>query len=64
MFDSQKELLDKMRLGEATFLELKEVRFAGGKVRGPGRDELADELAAFANGRGGGVSARRCGQAT
>ena len=53
MFDSQKELLDKIRLGEATFLELKEVRFAGGKVKGPGRDELADELAAFANGRGG-----------
>ena len=53
MFDSQKELLDKIRLGEATFLELKEVRFAGGKVRGPGRGELADELAAFANGRGG-----------
>ena len=53
MFDSRKELLDRIRLGEATFLELKEVRFAGGKVRGPGRDELADELAAFANGRGG-----------
>ena len=53
MFDSQKELLDKIRLGEATFLELKEVRFTGGRVRGPGRDELADELAALANGRGG-----------
>ncbi len=53
MFDSRKELLDKIRLGEATFLELKEVRFSGRKVRGPGRDELADELAAFANSRGG-----------
>ena len=53
MFDSRKELLDRIRLGEASFLELKEVRFAGGRVRGPGRDELADELAAFANGRGG-----------
>ena len=53
MFDSRKELLDRIRLGEATSLELKEVRFAGGKIRGPGRDELADELAAFANGRGG-----------
>ena len=53
MFDSRKELLDRIRLGEATFLELKEVRFADGKVKGPGRDELADELAAFANGRGG-----------
>ena len=53
MFDSPKELLDRIRLGEGAFLELKEVRFAGGKVRGPGRDDLADELAAFANGRGG-----------
>lgn len=53
MFESKRELLDKIRLGENTFLELKEVRFAGGKIRGPGRDELADELAAFANSHGG-----------
>ena len=53
MFDSQKELLDKIRLGEATFLELKEVRFAGEKIRAPARDALADELAAFANSHGG-----------
>ncbi len=53
MFDSRKELLDKIRLGEDTFLECKEVRFAGEKIRGPRRDTLADELAAFANSRGG-----------
>ncbi len=53
MFDSQKELLDKIRLGESTFLECKEVRFAGGKVSQPHRDALADGLAAFANSRGG-----------
>ncbi len=53
MFDSVKELLDKIRLGEDTFLECKEVHFAGQKVSGPRRDSLADELAAFANGRGG-----------
>ena len=53
MFDSQKELLDKIRLGESTFLEYKEVRFAGGRVSQPRRDDLADELAAFANSRGG-----------
>ena len=53
MFDSRKELLDRIRLGEASFLELKEVRFAGDKIRGPHRDELADELAAFSNSRGG-----------
>ena len=53
MFDSKKELLDKIQLGESTFLECKEVRFAGGRVRSPHRDSLADELAAFANSRGG-----------
>lgn len=53
MLASRSELLDKIRLGEDSFLELKEVRFAGGKVRGPTQDALADELAAFANGSGG-----------
>jgi predicted HTH transcriptional regulator len=47
------ELLQKIRLGEDSYLELKEVRFAGGKVRGPSQDDLADELAAFANSAGG-----------
>jgi predicted HTH transcriptional regulator len=53
MFNSSKELLDKIRLGEDSFLELKEVRFAGDRVSAPHRDSLADELAAFANARGG-----------
>src|SRR5680860_626382 len=53
MFDSTKELLDKIRLGEDSFLELKEVRFAGERVNAPHRDSVADELAAFANARGG-----------
>jgi predicted HTH transcriptional regulator len=53
MFDSPKELLDKIRLGEDSFLELKEVRFAGERVVAPHRDSLADSLAAFANARGG-----------
>nr|VFK36822.1 MAG: Predicted transcriptional regulator, contains HTH domain [Candidatus Kentron sp. SD]VFK40627.1 MAG: Predicted transcriptional regulator, contains HTH domain [Candidatus Kentron sp. SD] len=53
MFDSPKELLDKIRLGEDSFFECKEVRFAGNKISGPDRRGLADELAAFANGRGG-----------
>ncbi len=53
MFDSSKELLDKIRLGEDSFLELKEVRFSGDRVSAPHRDGLADELAAFANTRGG-----------
>ncbi|MFA5509043.1 MAG: ATP-binding protein [Vulcanimicrobiota bacterium] len=60
---SVEKLLEKIRLGEDTFLELKEVRFAGDNVSAPGRKELADELAALANGRGGmcllGVSDQR-----
>jgi ATP-dependent DNA helicase RecG len=57
------ELLEKIRLGEDSLLALKEVRFTGQKVSAPHRDSLADELAAFANGRGGvcvlGVDDRR-----
>lgn len=53
MLGTRSELLEKIRLGEDTFLELKEVKFAGDKVRGPTQDGLADELAAFANSVGG-----------
>ncbi len=53
MFDSPKELIDKIRLGEDSLLELKEVRFAGKRVSAPRADAVADELAAFANSRGG-----------
>lgn len=53
MFDNEKDLLDKIRFGEDWRFELKEVRFTGGKVTGPSRDGLADELAAFANAKGG-----------
>ena len=53
MPDSAARLLDKIRLGEDGLLECKAMVFAGGKVRGPRRDEVADELAAFANARGG-----------
>ena len=49
MFDSQGELLQKIRLGEDTSLELKTVQFRGDRVSEPKRDELADELAAIAN---------------
>jgi len=50
---SKRELLEKIRLGEDSFLELKEVRFAGNKIKGPSQNDLADELAAFANSTGG-----------
>lgn len=53
MLATRTELLEKIRLGEDSFLELKEVKFAGGKVRGPTQHDLADELAAFANSAGG-----------
>jgi ATP-dependent DNA helicase RecG len=46
-------LLKKIRLGEDSVLELKEVHFSNGRLTAPHRDGLADELAAFANVRGG-----------
>lgn len=53
MWATRSELIEKIRLGEDSFLELKEVKFAGGKLSGPKQDSLADELAAFANSAGG-----------
>jgi ATP-dependent DNA helicase RecG len=53
MFLSIAELLEKIWLGEDSFLELKEVRFSGERVSAPTRNDLADELAAFANSHGG-----------
>ena len=46
-------LARRIRLGEDTSLELKGVTFESDRIRGPRRDGLADEIAAFANGRGG-----------
>ncbi len=53
MYDSHEELLAKVRLGEDTTLELKEIRFKGDRVADPKRDDLADEIAAIANTRDG-----------
>ena len=39
--------------GEDSFLECKEVRFADGKFHGPKQDDLANEIAGFANAKGG-----------
>jgi ATP-dependent DNA helicase RecG len=49
MFDSPEELLEKIRLGEDTSLELKAIRFRGNRIGEPKRDDLADEIAAIAN---------------
>lgn len=43
----------QIRLGEDSELELKRVLLVGARVTDPGRGDFADELAAFANGRGG-----------
>ena len=53
MFDLKEELLDKIHLGEDSVLELKSLRFRGSKIVGPTRENLADELAAFANANDG-----------
>ncbi len=47
------DLARRLRLGEDSTLELKRVLLSGGRVTSPNRNEFADELAAFANGRGG-----------
>ncbi|WDQ14569.1 RNA-binding domain-containing protein [Rhodopirellula sp. P2] len=46
-------MLRAIRLGEDSHLELKEVVISGKKVKGPSRDDIADEMAAFANAKGG-----------
>lgn len=53
MFDSTAELLERIRLGEDSFLELKAVRLSGRRLSSPHRDAIADELSAFANAHGG-----------
>ncbi|MFV2064180.1 MAG: RNA-binding domain-containing protein [Chloroflexota bacterium] len=53
MFDTPENLATAIKLGEDSTLELKRVLLAGARVTAPTRDALANELAAFANGRGG-----------
>ena len=47
------QLRDRIRLGEDSTLEFKAILLAGDRVKGPKRDDVADELAAMANSRGG-----------
>lgn len=51
--DLIRELLYQVRLGEDSAYEFKSVAIKGAKVDQPGRDSVADELAAFANASGG-----------
>lgn len=55
MREFPEQLSRRIKRGEDGSLELKEVVFAGSRIAGPRRNELADELAAFANGSGGAV---------
>ncbi|MDE0193725.1 MAG: ATP-binding protein [Gammaproteobacteria bacterium] len=47
------DLMRRIRLGEDSVLELKSVRVEGNRFVAPDRRDLADELAALANGAGG-----------
>ena len=49
------DLVRRIRLGEDSSLEFKSVVVAGKRVKEPSRRAFADELAAFANSRGGTV---------
>ena len=53
MLESPDDLLARIRVGEDESLGLKEAVFSGKSIKGPARDALADEMAAFANTRGG-----------
>ncbi|MXY29273.1 hypothetical protein F4Y59_14075 [Candidatus Poribacteria bacterium] len=50
---SYAEIKRQMRLGEDSHWEFKEIVFAGDIPKSPRRDDLADEIAAFANTDGG-----------
>jgi len=47
------EIRDRLRLGEDSQWEFKQIEFSGNRPTRPRRDDLADELGAFANGDGG-----------
>ena len=53
MHDTADRLLARIPLGEDGLLEFKEVFFSGTKMKGPKSQEIADEMAAFANSHGG-----------
>ena len=50
---TEAELARRIRLGEDSALELKSVDVERGRVNAPDKRDLADELSAFANSRGG-----------
>ena len=50
---SDEEIRSRLQLAEDSAWEFKAVQFSGNRPRSPGRDDLADEIAAFANAGGG-----------
>ncbi len=50
---SDQDIARQLRLGEDSLWEFKQIAFSGNRPRSPSRDDLADEIAAFANGNGG-----------
>jgi len=53
MFEDTNELLQKIPLGEDSFLEFKEVEIKGNRVANPNAESMAGECIAFANAYGG-----------
>lgn len=50
---SNEDILQQLRLGEDSRWEFKQIEFSGDRFKEPSRDNLADEISAFANARGG-----------
>ena len=53
MLEKTSDLLKQIALGEDSILELKNISFKNGKISGPHRNGMADELAAMANTHAG-----------
>jgi predicted HTH transcriptional regulator len=53
MFEAINELLQKIPLGEDSFLEFKEIEIKGNRVANPNAESMAGECTAFANAYGG-----------
>jgi len=53
MFDTIPEILERIKLGEDSFVEFKEVKFRGEGIVEPHAESLAAEMCAFANTSGG-----------
>ncbi|MCL2844413.1 MAG: putative DNA binding domain-containing protein [Chitinivibrionia bacterium] len=53
MFEDTKKILEQIKLGEDSRLELKSIEFTNNSVSAPHRNSMADELAAMANTIGG-----------